>query len=584
MKQFIFVLFLSVVISPSIVSQTLEDSLKLKLEQVEDTKEKVDLLLEISDLKAPFEGLEEAQSALNLANKLVYGEGIGKSHQLIGGYYYSASEINLARTHLKKALKFFQDLKMYEEQVDVLLILGDNEYFISNFTQAIEYLVAAEKIAIQQKNDFLIGQSNFFLSRIYMDGLEDPEKAISYLRQSLPLIQSNESHNRILDVYAAFCQYFSSLKKPDSLAFYIQKLEENNQEEQQEIKAYYSNIVTENKGHLELMKGDLITAENLFITALENYKKIEEIYAIADCQLILAEIALEQKEWKKAIDYGKEGLQFEALDFKIDALEILKKAYKELDLDSFLLYEEKFSLFSDSLNEKKLVGDINKVINSNELSQKEAQIQEQKKSKLHVLIGGILVSLLFAIALLKFYRRTKKQKAQLIILEEEKNHIKNIFSGNEEELETLREKVTTIERSLVSSQLNYERQQSTLVKVTEYLKNMVRNEKPENLKRQLRSLSRDIESNLNHEDRWELFAKQFEQVHPQFFGLLIKQFPDLTNKDLRLCAYVRLGMDNQEIANILSIESSSVIKARHRMKKKMQLKKEQDINQYLLNL
>ena len=53
---------------------------------------------------------------------------------------------------------------------------------------------------------------------------------------------------------------------------------------------------------------------------------------------------------------------------------------------------------------------------------------------------------------------------------------------------------------------------------------------------------------------------------------------------MRLCAYSRLGMTNQEVGQVLGIATSSVNKARHRLKKKMNLEKEQDLNQFLVGL
>ena len=77
---------------------------------------------------------------------------------------------------------------------------------------------------------------------------------------------------------------------------------------------------------------------------------------------------------------------------------------------------------------------------------------------------------------------------------------------------------------------------------------------------------------------------QFEKVHPRFFEIIRSQFPDLTQHDLRLCAYVKVGMDNKEIAQISNITDNAVRKSLYRMKKRMQLDPETELRGYLLDL
>lgn len=567
-----------------VLAQSIElDSLENLVAQTVNPKFKVDYLIEIADYKIPFGGKEEVTAAISIAKKINYQEGLGEGYYTLGMYYYNKNEIVLAQEHLEIALTIFQTLQDYERQVSVINLLGDNEYFAANYPNALTYFLEAEKIAIKLKDDFLIGETKFFLSRVYFEGLGETDKALHYLQQSLPLLLTRPASHRILDVYMAFCSYYSTLENSDSLEIYIQKLEKATQLDHYSY-PYYDAIIKESKGKFYWLKGNFLQAEQWLLSALEEYIKNEDPYVINDTRLFLAELSLDQKAWAKAISYGKASLKFEDLEYKMDAFELIKKAYKHVDMDSFMLYEEKFTVARDSLDELSRLKELQQVVHADNINKKDQEINQQKSNKLYILFSGLFFTLLFGIGLLKFYRRSQRQKIQLALLKAEKNHIRTIFEGNEEELETLRTKVTTIERSLVTSQLNYERQQSTLTNVTQFLRKMVSNEKPENLKKQLRSLSREIESNLNQEDRWELFAKQFEQVHPQFFSLLIQQFPTLNNRDLRLCAYVRLGMDNQEIGNILGIEASSVIKARHRMKKKMNLEKEVSLNQFLLNL
>ena len=61
-------------------------------------------------------------------------------------------------------------------------------------------------------------------------------------------------------------------------------------------------------------------------------------------------------------------------------------------------------------------------------------------------------------------------------------------------------------------------------------------------------------------------------------------FGRLTNNDLRLCAYLRLNLSSKEIAPLLNISLSSVDIKRYRLRKKMNLSRNQRLTDYLLTL
>ena len=67
----------------------------------------------------------------------------------------------------------------------------------------------------------------------------------------------------------------------------------------------------------------------------------------------------------------------------------------------------------------------------------------------------------------------------------------------------------------------------------------------------------------------------------QFQEQLKRQFPFLTAYDLRLCSYLRANLSTKEIATLLNITPDSAKKAKHRLRKKMNLKPSQKWNQYL---
>jgi len=103
-------------------------------------------------------------------------------------------------------------------------------------------------------------------------------------------------------------------------------------------------------------------------------------------------------------------------------------------------------------------------------------------------------------------------------------------------------------------------------------------------KQELNKLIRKIGSNINDEENFFSFKLKFDKSHPEFFNTLNHLNPKLTNNDLKLCAYMRLGMTSLDIANLQFIERKSVEMSKYRLKKKLQLESKDDLNTFIKNI
>ncbi len=85
-----------------------------------------------------------------------------------------------------------------------------------------------------------------------------------------------------------------------------------------------------------------------------------------------------------------------------------------------------------------------------------------------------------------------------------------------------------------------------------------------------------MENNVNN-NNWNEFKKYFENVHPNFFTELTKKHNNLSQNDLKICAFIKLNMSSKEIAQILNVNNKTVDIARYRLRKKMNLDKEDNL-------
>jgi DNA-binding CsgD family transcriptional regulator len=99
----------------------------------------------------------------------------------------------------------------------------------------------------------------------------------------------------------------------------------------------------------------------------------------------------------------------------------------------------------------------------------------------------------------------------------------------------------------------------------------------------IKKLLKAIESEGDFDNSWEHFQLNFDKVHSNFLSRLRDKHPNLKPADLLLCAYVKMGKSNKEIASLLNITISGVEKKRNRVKEKLGLDTEVKLSDFILN-
>lgn len=76
---------------------------------------------------------------------------------------------------------------------------------------------------------------------------------------------------------------------------------------------------------------------------------------------------------------------------------------------------------------------------------------------------------------------------------------------------------------------------------------------------------------LVDDDTKKDFDQYFVKVHPDFYQKLLADFPNLTQNELRLCAYLKMNLNTKDIAAICNITPESARVARSRLRKSLNL-------------
>jgi DNA-binding CsgD family transcriptional regulator len=95
---------------------------------------------------------------------------------------------------------------------------------------------------------------------------------------------------------------------------------------------------------------------------------------------------------------------------------------------------------------------------------------------------------------------------------------------------------------------------------------------------------KSIDKNINSQDDWQFFEEAFNNADKDFFKKLKESHPALTHNDFKLCAYLRLNLSSKEIAPLFNISTKSVEIKRYRLRKKMNLDRDQSLTDYILGI
>ncbi|MDD2960955.1 MAG: LuxR C-terminal-related transcriptional regulator [Muribaculaceae bacterium] len=255
------------------------------------------------------------------------------------------------------------------------------------------------------------------------------------------------------------------------------------------------------------------------------------------------------------------------------------------DYKNACLMIDKYEQLEDSIDKKKSIQDVNRMKYQMELNarQQQAKIDKQKDEikqtlMLAILCVLILVLIIFAFVLFFINHRRKLQKMRNAKLTEqlEKEEMKRAIQKLEHEKD-IEEK----NREIATAQLLVTEKNSLLSQLIESL--MPYKKSGEISAPMWSVINNFVQGNMRKEEEWSKFKVHFEKVHPEFFVKLKEFCPELTENELHLCSYIKIGGRNKEIAEMLSISSASVITSRYRIKKKLQLK-DQSLDDYLRRL
>jgi len=171
--------------------------------------------------------------------------------------------------------------------------------------------------------------------------------------------------------------------------------------------------------------------------------------------------------------------------------------------------------------------------------------------------------------------RKKEAELQKDALEAEKELIK---IRNEK----LRLNIKLKNKELVNSTYETIHKNEILIQLINELKEISNKATNEENRHQLKMMLKRIRKEINNDKQWQIFETNFESVHEEFLKRIKIAFPDLTPRELKLCAYLRMNKSSKEISILMNISVRGVEISRYRLRKKLDLNREVNLTDFIL--
>ena len=206
----------------------------------------------------------------------------------------------------------------------------------------------------------------------------------------------------------------------------------------------------------------------------------------------------------------------------------------------------------------------------NEILIKKREIEEEKSSKFIILLFSIIAILILAFIVTYLISRKIYLDKQMVIANQKERIAKSDLEHKKREL------------AAVSTNIVQENEKMTsLLKDIKYYVSLIKSDKDKTifspLLNKLNRLLKDKRKDDNYSD-------QFSAAYPGYLEYLTRSYPELTTADLKLCTFLRMNLNTKETADIMGLSVRSVESRRYRLRKKLSLRKEDDLVSYLISL
>lgn len=561
-------------------SQNEVDSLRIVLQNSEG-EGRIDLLNELASYLLtinPSESKELVEEAIQRSEKSDYSRGFIRAWTVQSALQGQQGQYEEAEALLMQAKKL-SDEQLPVEGSAILMAWGRLSVRMGEYAKALEHHF--EGVTLAKESGRISLEVSHLLNIGYIkEELGELADAEKYLKQGLDLCEANNLDFRAGQIYInlAVIEYKKqnlglSIEYNKKALVIFEKVDDKSQ----------AAICLQNLGFAYALQGQVTEALSYYDRSEKLRREVGDQYGVGAVLLKKAQLVKGQWTASRVLNLTNESLTIaEAIGhkpLKRDIYAFLHTYYQERgEAVKALEYFKSYTQVKDSISIKtnqakiaKLTADFEweQLRNANKLQEQENQIQDLEIRKSYQLIAGLLVGMVLLILLILSQRRQMKNK--LILSNKDQLILKKEAEVLGNKLETEREKLDNFARELLAKN-----------KVLEELREQLDTRSNEG--EVIDQLIEKLNASITTDKDWTAFKLYFEAAYPDFFTKLEKHCSDTTYSDQRLAALMKINLSNKEIGRILNISRDSVVRAKYRLRQKMEFKTTQQMEETLFRL
>jgi len=416
---------------------------------------------------------------------------------------------------------YFENLKIYEKLNEKRLLgrtlgnIGADFLEQQSYGKALEYTNKALRIGLETNNLTLVTDQYNNLAAIYQVGFKDFNKAMNNYVKALEVAKQIEDFQQQGGIMLNIGRMYMKMDKLDSAFYYFDRSFSLFKKLNNPVLLADSYIAL---GYFYFQKGDNLQGKKFALFSLKIGEEYRILQTIHDASSLLYNICLAGNDSLGALKYHI------LLSNTKDSLYVLQNQ-KEL-------YKLEFQY-----NQEKIL--------------KEQKIRQQRY---YFIFGFIILGLLSGLAVIVLLNSRQKIKIKNALLEKDIAESDLKFKNKE----------------LSINLLSLLKKNDLITEVSQKLAAIENAPSRTDLKEAVIRLNHEIKQ--SSDDRlWQEFSARFKETNSKFYEKLLIQYPDLTQSELKLCAYLRLNMSTKEISDLTGQRKETLETARYRLRKKFGL-------------
>ena len=503
-------------------------------------------------------------------------------YSFIGAAFYQEHNFPKAVYYKNLALEIFINEGNIDQEIDILEQLGVIYANISDYNQSLKYLLDALKLAEKSGNKSRVYSLKLNIGTTHTEA-GNYDKGLSYFKECMNYFDAAEGdYERYrFAVYTNLGVIYQHFQMLDSAQlYYIKALDVCRLSNKQNAAGALVNL-----GDFYVLTNNLDEADKYYQQAADEFMSQNDIRGYYHALYGIAHLKLVRNQFTEA---HQQLLDLESVFLKTSDLLYLSSVYSDLsvlnentgDYKNSLEYYKKYRSILDSISSGEVLAQMSQLemqFETEKLEQqrlKDIDIREKEKElvrlRLWILSGSLLiVSLIFLILRTRHRVRKKLLEAELKNSMLEQNMLSDEVDYHKKELENFA--------------LHIVHKNNLLLSIKNKL-NEIKDLPDAEKKAQIRNVNSMISNALNLNSDVENLQQRIDKVHRNFLNLLSERFPDLTEKEKRLCVMLKLDLSSKEIAVLNNITEHAVMMARYRLRKKMAIQTEENLVNFLQSL